>query len=320
MTIKDVARNLDLSVATISRAINGTGKIKEETKNKILDYIKKVEYTPNAIARNLSTKDARNIAILVPNISNPFFSTLVNCISQKFNDKKYNITLYNTNENREVERSAIRNIAEQRVSAVIAILMKSNYTNNPLKRILNLNVPCFLVDRDLENYLFDGVFLNNFKGSYNITKKLLGEGHKNIGIISGSDEIISSKERLEGYKKAFAENKLKVEQKFIYKGDFDFITGQKGVKKLLQENITALYAINNQIFLGALKEIISQKKQLRLACFEEVKFLDILGYDILSCKIPVDEIADNILDIFENKKNGKIYIEPNINYTCQGEL
>ena len=77
MTIVDVAKNLNLSIATISRAINGTGKIKEETKKRVLDYVKEVGYTPNAIAINLSKQKTRNIAILVPNITNSFFSNLV---------------------------------------------------------------------------------------------------------------------------------------------------------------------------------------------------------------------------------------------------
>lgn len=310
MTIVDVAKNLNLSIATISRAINGTGKIKEETKKRVLDYVKEVGYTPNAIAINLSKQKTRNIAILVPNITNSFFSNLVNEICKTFNKKKYNVMLYNTSESRDLEREAIRNIAAQRVSFVIAILVKSNYTNNPLKRLQSLGVNCILLDRDVENYTFNGVFLDNYSGSYEITKRLLEEGHKNIGIITGESTITSSNERLKGYKDAFKDCGLNIDDNNIFKGKFNIETGEKAVEYFKNRNITALYSVNNQILLGVLKKSLEINKHLRLACFEEDDVIRALGIDVLACKIPVDEISEVLLQSLEEIKDGKTYIKP----------
>lgn len=310
MTIIDVAKNLNLSTATISRAINGTGKIKDETKKKVLDYIKEVGYTPNAIAINLSKQKTRNIAILVPNITNSFFSNLIEEICKVFNEKKYNVMLYNTNESRDLEREAIRNIAAQRVNFVIAILVKSNYSNNPLKRLQDLGVNCMLLDRDVDNYTFNGIFLDNYSGSYEITTELLKEGHRDIGIITGDNSITSSNERLRGYKDAIEGYGLEINEDNIYIGKFNIETGENAVEYFKDKNITALYAVNNQIVLGVLKKKLEIDKELRLACFEKSEVLESLGIEILACKIPANTISEALLQSLEDGEIGKKYIKP----------
>lgn len=309
MTIVDIAKNLNLSIATISRAINGTGKIKPETKERVLEYIKEVGYTPSAIARNLSTRKTKSVAILVPNIVNSFFSNLVNEICKKFNEKKYDVILYNTNESRELEREAIRNIAAQRVNFVVAIMVKSNYSNNPLKRLQTLGVKCLLLDRDIEKYEFRGVFLHNYSASYNIVKELIREGHKNIGIIAGEKEITSSNERLKGYIDALTDANIPIKNENIYIGKFDIKTGEEGLKYFKDREISAIYAVNNQILLGILKQSKEIKKKLRVACFEKIEVLEFLGVDILGYEIPVKEISEAVFEEFENEKIEKKYIE-----------
>ncbi len=310
MTIKDIAKNLDVSIATVSRAINGTGRIKKETKEKILNYIQEIRYIPNTIAINFSKQESRNIAIIIPDIANVFFSNLVSCICKRYKDKNYNIILYNTLNNIKIEEDTIKNIVGQRVNTVIVVPVLSDYDENPLLPIIEAKIPCILLDRDLENFNMNGVFLDNFKGSYELTKQLLKEGHREIGIIVGKEEITSSEERLKGYIEAFKEFQIKVKEENIFRGEFNIETGEKGILNLLKKNITALYAINNQIFLGALKILVKEKKEIRLSCFENIELLDVLDFEILSCEIPLEKIVDALIGIFEKKIKEKIYIEP----------
>ncbi|MGL5122703.1 MAG: LacI family DNA-binding transcriptional regulator [Fusobacteriaceae bacterium] len=310
MTIKDIAKNLNVSTATVSRAINGTGRIKKETKETILNYIEKIRYIPNTIAINFSKKESRDIAIIIPDIANVFFSNLVSSVCKRYKDKNYNIVLYNTLDSIIIESEIIKNIVGKRVNTVIIVPVLSDYEVNPLLPIIEAKISCILLDRDLENINVNGVFLNNFRGSYEITKQLLKEGHRDIGIIIGKEKITSSEERLRGYLEAFKEFQIKVKKNNIYRGEFNIESGEKGIKYFFKKNITAFYAINNQIFLGALKILAKEKKEIRLSCFENIDILDVLGYDVLSCEIPIEKIVDSLIEIFEKKIEGKIYIEP----------
>ena len=129
--MKDIAAHLGISVATVSRAINGSENINPETKARILAFVDKKGYTPNVIARNLSKMENNTIALLVPNISNPFFASLINKICANFAKSDYQIALYNTSEDIELEKKAIKNIIGQRIAGVIAILINGKYNENP---------------------------------------------------------------------------------------------------------------------------------------------------------------------------------------------
>ncbi|MGL4687230.1 MAG: LacI family DNA-binding transcriptional regulator [Fusobacteriaceae bacterium] len=310
MTIKDIAKVLNISTTTISRAINGTGRIKKETKEAILNYIEEIRYIPNTTAINFSKKESRDIAIIIPDIANVFFSSLISSICKRYKDKNYNIILYNTLDNVVVEDEIIKNIVGKRVNTVIIVPVSSNYEVNPLLPIIEAKIPCILLDRDLENFILNGVFLDNFKGSYEITKELLKEGHRDIGIIVGRKEVGTSEERLRGYLEAFKNFEIDVKEENIFRGEFSLESGEEGIMHLLKNNITAFYAINNQIFLGALKILVKKRKKIRLSCFENIEILDTLNFNILSCEIPIEKIVDNLIGISEKKIEGKIYIEP----------
>ena len=141
MKMKDIAKELGLSIATVSRVVNGHTNVNEETKKRVQEFIEKKNYTPNVIAQNLSKMENKTIALLVPNISNPFFATLTNYICKNFNRGGYQIALYNTVESLEQEKEAIKNILGHRIAGVIAILINGDYEENPLKPLLKQKIP-----------------------------------------------------------------------------------------------------------------------------------------------------------------------------------
>ncbi len=162
MTMKDIAYELGISVATVSRVINGQNNVREETKKKVLEYVNEKGYTPNEIARSLSRKENKTIALLVPNISNPFFGNLIDSICKYFIKSGHQIALYNTLESLELELSSITNILSHRIEAVLAILIDGEYERDPLQLLTKYNMPVYLVDRDFKNLNYPGVFIDNF--------------------------------------------------------------------------------------------------------------------------------------------------------------
>lgn len=311
MTMRDIAQILGVSVATVSRALNNNENVSAETKKRVQELAKELVYTTNATARNLSKKDTRTIAVLVPNIKNQFFANLIDTICKYFYEDGYRITLYNSSEDLSIEESAIQNILEQRVNGVIAILIKSNYKTNPILCFDRFKIPCILLDRELEDSSTPGIFLDNFRCSYNITKKLIEEGHSNIAIITGSLDLKTAFDRLEGYKQAHKDLNIPIDNKNILLGDFTLESGYNaGIFLAENLNCTAIYASNNVMLVGAIKALKEKNRSLRLACFESLELLEILDYKILSYDIPMDIMGKKAFELLKNNLKEKIYIEP----------
>lgn len=311
MNMKDIAKELGVSIATVSRVVNGHSNVNIETKKRIEEYIKSKNYTPNVMAQNLSKMENKTIALLVPNISNPFFASLINYICKNFNKGGYQIALYNTVENLEQEKEAIKNILGLRIAGVIAILINGEYKDNPLEPLLRAKIPVYLIDREFENSKFPGVFIDDFIGAYKITKILLERGHKKIALITGNLDFFNARERMRGYIQAHLDKGIEIEEKNIYEGDYLFESGYVAGEKILESDVTAVFSSNNLMLFGVLKALKNQKKKIDLACFEKTDFLELLDEEILSCSIPLEDMGKNIYELFISKdKKKKIYIEP----------
>lgn len=311
MKMKDIAKELGLSIATVSRVVNGHENVSEETKKKVQDFIEKKNYTPNVIAQNLSKMENKTVALLVPNISNPFFATLINYICKNFNKCGYQIALYNTVESLEQEKEAIKNIMGHRIAGVIAILIAGEYEVNPLEPLLRHKIPIYLLDREFENSKLSGVFLDNYKGAYNITRKLLESGHRDIALITGNLDFLNARERMRGYIEAHRDFQVEFKEENIYEGDYLFESGYEIGKKLLETSVSAVFSSNNLMLCGVLKALKEREKEIQLACFEKTDFFQLLNREIISCSIPLEEMGEKIYELFINKsKNKKIYIEP----------
>lgn len=311
MKMKDIANELGLSIATVSRVVNGHNNVNEETKKRVQEFIEKKNYTPNMIAQNLSKMENKTIALLVPNISNPFFATLIDYICKNFNKCGYQIALYNTTESLEQEKEAIKNILGHRIAGVIAILIAGEYEENPLKPLLKQKIPVYLLDRDFESSKISGVFLDNYIGAYKITKELLKRGHRDIALITGNLDFLNARERLKGYIDAYKDMGMIFKEENVYEGDYLLESGYEMGKKILKTSATAIFSSNSLMLYGVLKAQKEEKREIQLACFEKVDFFELLNMDIVACSIPLKRMGKEIYELFISKeKNKKIYIEP----------
>lgn len=312
MKMKDIAKELGLSIATVSRVVNGHSNVNAETKRKVEEFISRKDYTPNVIAQNLSKMENRTVALLVPNISNPYFAMLIDSICKNFNESDYQIALYNTVEDLEQEQRAVKNILGHRIAGVIAILINGEYEKNPLMPLLKQKIPVYLVDRDFDGEKFSGVFINNFSGAYKLTKELLKKGHRKIGMVTGNLDFHNARERLRGYIQAHEDMGIEYDEENIYVGDYLFESGYSAGKNLVDSEVTAIFSSNNLMLYGVIKAMQERKKlSLELACFERTDFLELLNMEILSCHIPLEKMASEIHNLFiEGTTDKKIYIEP----------
>ena len=311
MTMQDIAKELGISIATVSRVINGHSNVSEKTKKKVLEYVEKNGYTPNAIAQNLSKKENKTIAVLVPNIGNSFFSSLIDYVCKYFTKGGYQIALYNTLRELELEKNSVKNILQQRTAGVIAILNKGKYKVNPLEPLIKHNIPVYLLDRDLENCNLPGVFIDNYSGAYNLTKSLIEKGNKKIAIITGDLQFSNARERLEGFKQAHIDMGIPFDENNVFIGDYLYESGYIQGKEILKDDYTAIFSSNNLMLYGVLKALKEKNKKVALACFEKTDIFDILDMDLIYCNIPLEQMGKEIYELFiSGNLKEKKYIQP----------
>lgn len=288
MNIKELAKEIGVSSATVSRVINNSGYVSEETRKKVMLAVKKYDYVPNAIARSLSTKDSRSIGVIIADIENEFFSSMISGISQVADENGYNIHLMNTNEDKKKEHYFLETVKMQQLAGVIITPVSENdsVTQKKLLKMQASGVPVILVDRDIMGSSFDGVFVDNLAGAYHGVKALVHAGHARIAIITGPGTSKPGRERLKGYLNALVDAGLEVKPEYIISGDFKTEKAYQCTRHLLelQEPPTAIFASNNMTTIGCLKYFTEHKlkpgRDISLMGFDDIEILKLIEYKV----------------------------------------
>lgn len=312
MTIHDIARALGVSSATVSRVINRSGNVREETQKRIEQYIQEHNYTPSAVARSLSKQDTSSIGVIIPDIENSFFSGVIRGISEVAEKNGYNILFFGTNENPTIEHRSLQAVREQRLKGVI-ITPATNHddiTRDLLDELYQSGVPVVLVDRDLHNSNFDGVFVENFQGAFHAVSTLLQLGHQRVAIIAGPETSKPGKERLDGYLRAINQCGGTFKEQYIARGDFKIEMGYELTEKLLTvENApTAIFSSNNLMTIGCLKYLVEHNYRLgqdiSVIGFDDIDILNYVGFQLSVVNRAVSEMGTAAMNIlFERLEN-----------------
>lgn len=255
-TIKDIAKELNISTATVSRVLNNSGYASKQVKERVLEAAKKLNYQPNAIARSLKKHQTNTIGIVIPDISNPFFMKISRGIEDIVLPKGYNLIFASGDENPKKEKKMLQVLFEKRVDAIV--IATSGDNEESIRKIKNAGVPVILVDRKIKNDCeLDYVVEDNIEGAYQLTKYLLQQGHIRIGVVNGSQEVSTGYERFEGYNKAMAEHGVLSAPELIYDGVFTTEGGFKAAEYFLNlpEMPTAILSFNNVMTFGVLLKL-----------------------------------------------------------------
>lgn len=271
-TILDVAKLARVSVATVSRVINRQDGVRKQTEEKILRAINELNYIRSAVARSMVIKETKTIGIIIPDINNPFFPSVVSGVEQKARENGYFSILSNTNESPIVEQELIEIFLERGVDGII--ITTANEKGEYLKRIIDLGIPIVAVDRAIQNFDVDTVLVGNVEGAYQATRHLILQGHTKISIICGPQDTTPGYERFLGYKKALEEFGLTVNDHLVEVGDFREASGYEITKKLygLKYRPTAIFTSNNLMTIGCIKALGDLEWQLG-------KEVSLIGFD-----------------------------------------
>ncbi len=261
-TIKDVANLAGVHPSTVSRVINDDSRISEKTKNKVLLIIKKLGYTPNAIARGLKTKRTHTLGMLIPDITNPFFAEIARGVEDAANKNNFNVILCNTDDKLKKERTYLEILRGKRVDGLI--LGTAHIRDKSILELEKKKFPYILLSRNIEGLDKNCVIVDDVVGGIIVTEYLIKLGHRRIAHITGPPTVRAANNRLEGYKFALEKHQIEYHEELVEEGDFRIKGGYQAMKKFLElpEPPTAIFAANDLLALGAMQAI--QKKKYNI--------------------------------------------------------
>lgn len=256
VTIYDVARESGFSMATVSRVINGSQKVKPTTRNKIVETIERLEYRPNAVARGLASKKTTTIGLVIPDISNPFFAEVVRGIEDIASMYNYNIILSNSDKKIDRELSLINTLLEKQVDGLLFI--GGEVLDDHMDIFNSTPVPVVLAaTRDL-NHNFPSVDIDHYKATKEAINSFISAGHKRIGLITGMlSDMQVERQRIQAYKDALIEANININEKYISVGNNHYESGMESMKTFLtlDQRPTAVLALSDEMAVGAIHVI-----------------------------------------------------------------
>ena len=316
ITIKDVAHNANVSVATVSRILNGQPGYTEETKQAVLSVVNQLGYTPNAIARGLVTKTNATFGVLLPSLTSNFMFMLLNGVVSAAREKNYSVIICHTGEDGKDTLKYLTVLAEQRVSGVMfaSELVKEEY----LARVFAMNIPVVLVSTICERYLIPYIKVDDKSAAYHATKYLIERGHRKIGMISGTkDDVIAGIPRVEGFKQALKDAGIVFWEKNLAYGDFAYSSGIAAMQALLRQapDITAIFAASDEMAVGALTYAYQQgihvPDQISIMGYDDTQLAEMAIPPLTSVHQPIYEMGERAVDMLIEKKGaGESIIMP----------
>lgn len=296
-TLDTIAENTGFSKSTISRVLNNkahSSRISKETVEIIRKEAERCGYTPNLLAKNLRTKKAQTIGLMVPSLANPYFAEISSVIISEAKRAGYTTIVTDTMEDEDIQNESVTALLSRQVDGIIIVPCGNNPTF--LEQTNEHCVPIILVDRYYENSPLPYVVTNNFQGGYLATSLLIKNGHRRIACIQGPPTATPNKRRLEGYRNALKQADME-DLSIIVGNEFSIQNGYMETKLLLNnsERPTAIFALSNTIGLGAIKAIreagLKIPEDISLVSFDNNIYLDYLVPSITRVSQMVDEMG-----------------------------
>jgi LacI family transcriptional regulator len=257
ITLADIAKKLNTTSATISRALNGHPGISEKTKQRVQKTARQLNYRPNKIASSLRSGQTGLIGVIIPSAEINFFGSVVHGIESMANANGYNVLIYQSNESREYEEKGIEAFLNARVDGIMVSMAKQTKDVTHFLNAKKAKMPIVFFDRISELLDIDAVVIDDYKGAYLATEHLIEQGYKNVAHISGPQHISIFKERYRGYKAALKAHGIAFNRQIVFAGDVSIEAGRKAIKHFLQLPAPpdAAFAVEDFTALGAIKEL-----------------------------------------------------------------
>jgi LacI family transcriptional regulator len=295
-TLRDVAAQAGVSQATAARALGGYGYVSPVAKRAVLEAAEQLGYRPNNVARALASGTTKTIGLLVGDIENPFFAAAARGLSDIIEDEGYTLLLANSDEDLERERRSVNVLRAQLVDALVVAPVTAG-DGGHLRAPDPARQPVVLLDRAVRGLGVDAVMVDNGGGAASAVRHLLSFGHERIGVVSDSEEISSTAERLRGYRRALREAGLEAEPGLVAFGESTRAGGYEAARRLLEreDRPHALFTLSNFMTAGAMMAIrdlgLRIPGDVALVAFDELEWATLVDPPVTVVAQPVLELG-----------------------------
>lgn len=311
VTRVDVAREAGTSVAVVSYVINnGPRPVAEATKQKVLAAIKKTGYRPNGIAQALASGSTQTYGLVIPDISNPFLASIAHALQREAFTHGHVLLLGDSGDSRAREKEIINNLLLRRVEGLIY----TSVDRHPYIELIQASgTPCVMLDRIEPMDGISSIQVNEKLAAYKITQHLIEHGHKNIGIICGSEDMLNTQDRLNGWETALKEASLDINPSWVLAGDYSRLWGYQATHQMYQRGLPkAIFATNELQAFGCLKALAELKlrvpEDMALVCFNGTIQSEYSVPSLTTVRQPIDKIAKKAISILQGSiHNGAVY-------------
>ncbi len=312
VTIKELAKELGISKSTVSRALRDSSEIGEETKRRVLELARARHYSPNPVALSLLNHRTYSIGVIVPDIANPFFSSVIGGIEDVAYQRGYQVMIYQSHDAYEREVSSVRHIASRRADGLLISIASGTKDHEHFRELAEGSIPVVFFDRAVEEIQTHKVLVDDYGGAFQATEHLIREGCKKIAHIAGHMNLAISRNRAQGYKDALIRYGLEVREEWILTGEFKHEVGMEAAYQLmaLKQRPDAIFAASDRIALGvhsALRQLgYRMPGDVALMGFSDLAISSLVDPPLSTMVQPTFEMGQQaavlLLDLIESKK------------------
>lgn len=310
VTMKDVAKRAKVSISTVSHVVNQTRAVDPATRKKVQNAMNALHYRPNVLAQSLRKQQTNTIALIVSNLTNPYYPEAIRGAEELLSDAGYGIIIGNTDGDSKKEEDLITLFYGKRVDGFI--ICTSGGRPQGIDFLMQHNVPVVLFDRKIDGVNLSAALVDNAGGARALVEHLLAIGHRKIGIITGSLQTYTGQERLRGYREALALHGIEQDDSLIQEGDFKLRSGYELTLELLALAAppTALFVCNNRMGLGAIQALRDKGLQyphdIGLALFDDLPWLEYMNPSITAIQQPIFELGKTAADLLLRQLDGTL--------------
>jgi LacI family transcriptional regulator len=293
-TINQVASLAGVSIATVSRVINGIDNVNPETRDKILRIVADLKYTPNLAARGLITKKTEAIGLLLPDLHGEFFSEVIRGVDEAVQRQNYHLLVSSSHNDRKEIEAALK-FMRGRVDGLI--IMSPQVDSDILLANLPKSLPAVLLNCHIDNPHYDTIVIDGFGGARDMVSYLLSIGHTRVAVIKGGDNNSESQERLRGYRTALNDYGIHYHAGLEFDGDFTEASGFESAKKILEmkPRPTAIFASNDSMAIGAIGAIreagLRIPDDISICGFDDIPVAKYLSPSLTSVHVPIHDLG-----------------------------
>ena len=298
-TIRDVAEEAGVSVATVSRVLNGSDNVRESTRAQVLEAAHALEYHPSETARNLRAQKTHTVGVLLPNMHGEFFAQVTQGLDRRARENGHHLLVSNSHTDESEAESVIRSLLG-RVDGLI--ILWPRLTVHFLESLIPERLPVVLLNTTSGQSRFESFSFNNRDGAYTAVQHLAEHGHERVAVLTGGPENFDAQERLAGYRAAVDDFGLAADSALELQGDFTRETGRDMIETLLNlhPRPTALFASNDSMAFGALRGLheagIAVPDDMALVGFDDIPTAAYVTPPLTTVHAPTQELGEQAMD------------------------